>query len=1100
MSTFTLAQQTDIKSLSDQIDVAAKQLEADSKMSADKQQQASEQLERAQQLLDETEQTTRLVDSYEQLVAEANSRLAELNTRTKQLANENVAAIKNGSADKLSNELVVMVAEQNALLSELSTLQKEQTVLNSRSNAIGEELVSARDTLDTLQHSLAETKPQHELSELANYLEQQAKIFKLQSTINNFEREVVTIPARKSLVAAKLALLREQVRLGEKRIAAVRDYLNQSRMGEATQAVESSRHALDSTGNNSALAVMGKENLQLAKSLKELIGQEPKKDDNSARLRAQIVDLQQSAETVERVLATGSLTDELGVLLRQLQAGLPRQAPLEKRLEQIKESSVRQQLNLILWQERLRNLSDPETAASRLLAQHAPNNNASEQDMDAAKKLIEARSELLQQLIDASIASADRLAEEKRVITEAITRTEELTSLLDRRLVWLPSNAGLADNVWHNLAVSAKWVLAPSAWLQAVEDLWSGVKKSPFLTIIFLLLPALIFAARPAVKRSLAGLLSRVGKVGKDTYWATPMALAETLLLALPLPILIGTMAGLLSTGSQPGSFSSALATALGAVSSLSLVLLFFRSMCRNNGIFVGHFGWSDKARAKLRGILFWFVWLQSIATFVFALAMAGDAIELRYGLAGLAFIAGSVGISLFCYAFFKPKGGVASSIVGDTPATLLTLMAFPVLVASPLLIGLLPLFGFFDTAVALQSKLFLSGVVLIFTAILYGILMRIFLVAYRRFSLRRQKARRAEQELQRSKKQEADASGEALPMPKTDRESDPEQVDRQTRSILTGFSAVIFLVSLWFIWKPLLPALGIVDDIVLWQRVQIVDGVEISSGVTLWNIILALLLMFGGFVAARNMRGILEVGFFERFNLDPGARYAAVTIMGYVLVGLGIVIGLSQLGIDWSKLQWIVAALGVGLGFGLQEIVANFVSGLIILFERPIRVGDTVTIGNLSGTVSNIKIRATTVTDFDNREVLLPNKSIITENVTNWTLNDAVTRIVLAIGVAYGSDISQVRDLLMKVIESHADVLKLPAPNVFFMNHGASSLDFEVRVFVSTPAKRLPVTHDINSMINQTLKEHNINIPFPQRDLHIISKPPIEDESKDNG
>jgi potassium efflux system protein len=146
------------------------------------------------------------------------------------------------------------------------------------------------------------------------------------------------------------------------------------------------------------------------------------------------------------------------------------------------------------------------------------------------------------------------------------------------------------------------------------------------------------------------------------------------------------------------------------------------------------------------------------------------------------------------------------------------------------------------------------------------------------------------------------------------------------------------------------------------------------------------------------------------------------------------------------------------------------------------------VTIGNLSGTVSNIKIRATTITDFENRDVLLPNKSIITENVTNWTLSNAVTRILIKIGVAYGSDTRKVRELLMGVLESHPDVLSQPAPSVFFINHGESSLDFELRIFVETTGKRLPVIHDINTLINEALTQAGYEIPFPQRDIHIIA------------
>ena len=204
-------------------------------------------------------------------------------------------------------------------------------------------------------------------------------------------------------------------------------------------------------------------------------------------------------------------------------------------------------------------------------------------------------------------------------------------------------------------------------------------------------------------------------------------------------------------------------------------------------------------------------------------------------------------------------------------------------------------------------------------------------------------------------------------------------------------------------------------------------------------------------------------------------------------MIFVGVLAGFGQLGVDWSKLQWIIAALGVGLGFGLQEIVANFVSGIIILFERPVRVGDTVTIGNLSGTVTSIRIRATTITDFENREVLLPSKAIITDNVTNWTRNDTVTRILLPIGVAYGSDPDQVQAMLLDVAKAHPDVLNTPAPSVFFTLHGESSLDFEVRAFVDATAKRLPVAHDLNTAMNRVLGEAGIEIPFPQRDLHII-------------
>ena len=183
-----------------------------------------------------------------------------------------------------------------------------------------------------------------------------------------------------------------------------------------------------------------------------------------------------------------------------------------------------------------------------------------------------------------------------------------------------------------------------------------------------------------------------------------------------------------------------------------------------------------------------------------------------------------------------------------------------------------------------------------------------------------------------------------------------------------------------------------------------------------------------------------------------------------------------------------MIAALSVGLGFGLQEIFANFVSGLILLFERPIRIGDTVTVGNLSGTVSRIRIRATTITDWDRKEMVIPNKMFITGQLTNWTLSDPITRIILPIGIAYGSDIKLAQKVMLQAVEANPLVLKDPEPRVFFLSFGPSSLDFEVRVFLKDLADRAPLTHELNISIEQALRTHNIQIPFPQQDVHIVS------------
>ncbi|HSB52601.1 MAG TPA: mechanosensitive ion channel domain-containing protein, partial [Dissulfurispiraceae bacterium] len=249
-----------------------------------------------------------------------------------------------------------------------------------------------------------------------------------------------------------------------------------------------------------------------------------------------------------------------------------------------------------------------------------------------------------------------------------------------------------------------------------------------------------------------------------------------------------------------------------------------------------------------------------------------------------------------------------------------------------------------------------------------------------------------------------------------------------------------------------------------------------------------------------RNLPGVIDLALLQRLRLSEASRYATRRMIRYSIVTVGLIAVFKSVGAEWSQIQWLIAALGVGLGFGLQEIVANFISGIIILFEQPIRVGDVVTIGQVSGRVTRIQIRATTVTDFDNKELIVPNKNFITGELVNWTRTEPVTRITLKVGIAYGSDTSLAHRTMLETVKANRRVLENPEPRVLFTAFGDSSLDFDVHVFVKEIADRLPVTHDLHMAIERALREHSIEIPFPQRDIHVRSLPPsaiTEDPAK---
>ena len=318
----------------------------------------------------------------------------------------------------------------------------------------------------------------------------------------------------------------------------------------------------------------------------------------------------------------------------------------------------------------------------------------------------------------------------------------------------------------------------------------------------------------------------------------------------------------------------------------------------------------------------------------------------------------------------------------------------------------------------------------------------------------------------------------------------DVETISKQSHTLLTISVWGLLLLGVSSIWVDLLPTLGFLDKIVIWRTSAMSEGETIVRLITLETLLVALIVLVLAFIAAHNLPGTLEILVLRHLSLDTGTGYAITTLLKYVIIIIGIATMSQKLGVEWSNIHWLVAALGVGVGFGLQEIVANFVSGLILLFERPIRIGDTVTLSDITGTVSKIHIRATTLIDSDRKEVIVPNKVFITQQFINWTLSDEVTRIKIPIGIAYGSDCEKARALLLEVAHHHPLVLREPEPMAVFVNFGASTLNFELRVYAGQFSDRLDLVHDLNMAINQRFAAEGIEIAFPQLDVHLHRAP----------
>ncbi len=283
------------------------------------------------------------------------------------------------------------------------------------------------------------------------------------------------------------------------------------------------------------------------------------------------------------------------------------------------------------------------------------------------------------------------------------------------------------------------------------------------------------------------------------------------------------------------------------------------------------------------------------------------------------------------------------------------------------------------------------------------------------------------------------------------------------------------------------LQGFGAFDPVVNGLKEAVDSKISIGDfSVSPGDILIFFIVVWLTFKISQLLRFVLEVDVLQHLDLPRGVPGAITRVTHYAIVVLGVMIGASAAGLDFSRINLIVGALGVGIGFGLQNVVNNFVSGLILLFERPIRVGDKIQLAELFGTVKNIGMRASIVRTFQGAEVIVPNANLISAEVINWTLSDDRRRMELPVGVTYGTDPENVIDILVEVAKEHPDVMSDPEPAALFRGFGDSSLDFQLRAW--TRGDFVQVSSDLLVAVNCALADAGIEIPFPQRDLHLRS------------
>ena len=591
------------------------------------------------------------------------------------------------------------------------------------------------------------------------------------------------------------------------------------------------------------------------------------------------------------------------------------------------------------------------------------------------------------------------------------------------------------------------------------------------------------------IKQKLTKINNSMLTVPTDSQWNTPMAIFWTVVLCLPSTfmflivfVLVTYICFLDPTEVWPWGLKMAF---------YWLYFAFMLAMLRPNGIAYRHFNMPQSSNAVFRKILKHSVWAIGL---LLNTSIFNNATE--YGIAYDVIGQAMTVLVLISVLFVVVPGfrmGIATyqkaaSYRRDAKPMLLGLVRI-LLVLAPIALIVLIVMGYYYTASQIIEHLVASYFAIVTWIIIRNMVYRGFNVSSRRLSYRRLQEKRAlaqakAQAQQNGQEQTVETEDSALVL-----QDDAISVSDIKNQMLKITDLVLWTALfglLYWVWSDLVTVAYYLKEITLWQQATTTEAGTVMESITLLNLLVAMIVLIVTYILVKNLGGLLETLVFSNLNLSQGTPYTITTIFTYLLIIIGASIAFASLGMSWSKLQWLFTALSVGLGFGMQEIFGNFVSGIIILFERPVRVGDMVTIGSFNGTVSKIRIRATTLIDNDRKEVIVPNKAFITERVVNWALTSSMTRLVISVGVAYGSDLELVKRLLLQAAEENEAVLKDPAPAAYFLTFGASTLDHELRVYVGQLSDRIRTIDALNRRIDELFMANNIEIAFNQLDIFI--------------
>ncbi len=968
------------------------------------------------------------------------------------------------------------------------------------------ELLNAELRLQAQSDAHPDLKKAVRLNLLARREAAQSEIEKLGALLDLLEERGALLPLEIDLAQRRVATSEESVHLLEQAAQTIRLEAAAAELGRVRTLSDSITKAAPE------FAGIAAETVKIAEVLLGADGVTARSEKTSrdiATLQKNLVELNRIAELTQRKFEAFGNRGSIGRWWPTFPPDFPEPGSVAKKITYL-DGEIPEVEHQLISYEQQRSESRTLARASLLKLQTTYGDELDPKLIAMVRELFQVRQDLLDDMIRFGARYSTQLSEQRTLAATFHRRLERAEKFLYAHVLWSRSVPKPIVPRLKDIADSIRW-LASTDHLRSLNVVGAKLKGRG---LVMMLILVLIILLRRPIKRRLSDLADQTMEPEQDSLRLTIETLFFTVVLAVPLPLAINGAADFAQRFGDSTFWISA-AEALPIIAMTAAFLELTRQLFAPRGLAEAHFGWPTLATQTLHRGLRWTEAIGLPLLFVAVLLVfAGvrfdstpDLQVYNNSLGRLAFIAAMTVLGLSILAILRP---VRRSERGKRDVRVpwprrfseyafptAFLGAYPMVVIATLVPAMLAVFGFYISAVLLAYQM-LRTLWLVLVLLIAGGLIYRWRVVNRQRTLT-----------------ELEEGDEVAKRMKTVEES-----ERQVGQLFRFTVIAVVTFGLFSIWSDALPMLQIFKRVQILPHIELLAATEEPASVfdtadqetakadppsavitdpatpatqaqpplTLWNLFKALIAAAFTFALVKNLPAVIEIILRRRTNLDGGARFAFSTLVRYTITIVGLILVFGLLGITWGRVQWLAAALTFGLGFGLQEIVANFVSGLILLIERPIRVGDVVTIGNLMGKVSEIQIRATTITLWDRSEMIVPNKEFITTKLVNWTLSDSKRRIEIPVRIAYGADIEQVKTILVKAANEHPSVLPEPAPHALLLAFGEDAMKIELR-FVVDFGQGLATKDEVQMVIEQEFGKQGIKFALPQRQVRVVSE-----------